>query len=348
MRYTEIQEARRNAQLPQQQKEYLEAYLNSLPSLDNIYVHYTNADKIGINPRSDWYETPPGIYTYKVSNWYAGPGNYVEVKWKPGFAQNSRWVFVLRTDAATRLLNFGKYSWEQFVKDAQLLGTAPEQLFPQTDIEEIKNYQPNLLAQRIYATAFRTKSPITTFKKLLGYDGVEDPGYGYIHKNEKAQTVFFSRSAFEVLKQLQDYPNTHKYKQQAAMNPQQVLTWIAQDQWRAMNYLHGQKINLPADLQQQLLTKQSQFGTRNGRSEWRDAVKAVANPTEQFLKALIDAGETALVPAQANAAVKEYLLSKDPTSIISMVNPPATAQQILAQHYDDKTVQALLKLAQRS
>ena len=239
MKYSEIQEARRSAHLPQQQKEYLEAYLSSLPSLDNIYVHYTNADKIGINPRTTWYETPPGIYTYPVSIVYAGPGDYVQVKWKPNHAQNSRWVFVLRAKPSTRLLDFGNYSWEQFVKDAQLLGTTPRQLFPYATNEELKDIAPDQLAQRIYQTAFRSPNSIAAFRKQLGYDGVQDPGYGYIHKNEKSQTVFFSRSAFEVLKQLRDYPDTHKHKQKPTLNAQQALAWIRKGQWRAMNYLHG-------------------------------------------------------------------------------------------------------------
>jgi hypothetical protein len=346
MKYSEIEEARRGAQRPEQQKETLESYLNSLPSLDNIYIHYTNVDKIGVNPRTDWYETPPGIYTYRVTNWYSGPGNYVEVKWKPGFARNTRWVFVLKTNPTTRLLNFGNYSWQQFVQDAQLLGVKTAELFPSASDQELKTIKPNQLAQRIYQTAARSPNPLAAFRKKLGYDGVEDPNYGYIHKNERSQTVFFTRSAFTVLKQLRDYPNTHKHKQKKTLNAQQALEWIRQGQWQAINYLDGQQINLPADLQMQLLQKQNQFGSTQNSSSWTQAVQAVANPTEEFFKALIDNDKYWLVDLKkATPAVKSYLLTKKPTAIVGMVDPPADAPQILAQHYNADTVQKLMTLS---
>lgn len=347
MRYHEIEEARRNADLPAQQKEYLEHYLMSLPSLDGIYLHYTDADKIGINPRSDWYETPPGIYTYAAESWYSGPGNYVGVRWKPGFQRNTKWVFVVRVKPDTRLLDFGNYSYEQFVKDVEQLGKTPQQLFPHAETEEeIAEIDPSQLARRMYDSIRNKQKPAQLMQ--LGYQGVNDPGYGFIHKNEQQQTVFFVRSAFDVLKQLRDYPDTNKYKQPQQINPQQALARIAQGNWSAMRYLRNQKIDLPADLQQQLLTKQREFGTRNGQSEWAQAVGSIANPTDQFLKGLIDLGQSYLVPPTASDAVKAYELTKNPTSIVTMRNPPANAEQILAQHFDAKTVQALMQAAKAS
>jgi hypothetical protein len=342
MKYCEIKEARRNAQSPAQQREYLEHYLMSLPSLDGIYLHYTDTDKIGVNPRSPWYETPPGIYTYAADVYYGGPGNYVGVSWKPGFQHKTKWVFVVRAKPETRLFDFGNYSYEQLVQDAPKAGLTLQQMFPNADDEDdIATYDSKQLARRLYYSIPNPKIPLA-FQKM-GYAGINDPGYGFIHKNEKHQTVFFRRSAFDVLKQLRDYPDTNKHKPPSQINPQQALAWIRQGRWHAMEYLGNQKINLPVDLQQELLTKQREFSVMNGQNQWTKAVQAVANPTDQFLKGLIDMDRAYLVPDSAPDTVKAYLLHKDPTSIVTMRNPPANAEQILAQHFDAKTVQALMQ-----
>lgn len=109
-----------------------------------------------------------------------------------------------------------------------------------------------------------------------------------------------------------------------------------------MRYLDIINENRQQYIQMQLLQKKNQLGG----SDWAQAVQSVSNPTEEFFKALIDDNNYHLVDLKkATPAVKSYLLTKKPTAIIGMVDPPDNAPQILAQHYDADTVQKLMSLS---
>lgn len=339
MRYSEfgIKEARSNPAHPAQAKLYLERYLASLPSLNNIYLHYTNVDKIGINPKSDWYETPPGIYTYAASDYWSGLGDYVGVSWKPGFARNSRWVFVIQMKDTARMLDFGNYSVEQFKIDLKKLGKTLEDVWPHaTDAEREEylqdaadNNKTHQLAHSIYQMVNWRRNP-GAFRKTLGYDGINDPGYGYIHKNEWAQTVFFTRDAFDVLKQIKDYPDTNKHKLGSAVaNPAQVVDRMRAGQIDAIKYLGDQKIDLPPDLQLKLADSKNMFGRTGAVDDFTSAIQKVNNPTDDFYKRLIDHGYDYIVlKSTISDDVKVHLVQKDPINIVHIKNPPQAAKDI--------------------
>lgn len=337
-----ILEKRRNAEHPAQQREFLEKYLASLPSLDGIYLHYTNMDKIGINPKSDWYETPRGIYAYSAV--YNDEGE-VHVDWKPGHQRNTNYVFVLKLKPDARILNFKTYTLEQFKKDLETLGKEWN--------EDYNDYSQKNIAQVIYRLAdgrdLNTKSKggnnkrSEVFYRILGYDGLKDPGYSIIHKNEPAQTVFFHRGAFDVLKQLRDYTFDQKYKNfKYYMNANQIEQQIAKGNWIVISRIKpGDKIKLSPENQMKLL-KVNTPGI--GRKHIHDAIIAVSNPTDEFYKAVVDQGDSHLITDTAPDNIKLYILSKDPSKIVTMKSAPEGALEVLTKTVGAEIAKALMQV----
>jgi len=322
-----IVEQRRNRDNPAQQKEFLEKYLASLPSLEGIYVHYTDIEKIGINPKSDWHETPRGIYAYSPS--YDDEGE-VHAKWKPKHQENTKYVYVLQTKPNTRLLNFKDYTLKQFKEDFEKLGGEWEDKYSEYDSENLSRV---IYSQTMYSkqntrstTASAKRSEI--FYRVLGYDGLEDPGFGIIHKNERSQTVFFHTGAFKVLKLLKDYKSSTKYKNfDYTMNPTQIEKNIEQGQWQVLRRIKpGDTIDITPESQLKLLDVNIP-GVKKAQIDI--AIKAVARPTEMFYKAAIDKGYADSIPDTAPDNVKLYKIAKDPTSILSMKTLPSKTLELL-------------------
>lgn len=336
-----ITEKRRNADNPAQQREFLEKYLGSLPSLDDVYLHYTNIDKIGINPKSDWYETPRGIYAYSAE--YNEYGE-IHVAWKPGHQRNTKYVFVLKLKPNARILNFGTYTQEQFKKDLETLGKEWN--------DDYNDYSQKNIAKVIYRLAgyndLKTKSKTTNskrsevFYKILGYDGLEDPGYSIIHKNEPDQIVFFHRGAFDVLKQLRDYTFDQKYKNfDYSMNANQIEQQIAKGNWIAISRIKaGDKIKLSPENQMKLLNVNT---PGVDKKHIRNAIRAVSNPTDEFYKAIVNRGDHYIIQDTAPDTVKLYILAKDPVAILSMKSAPKGALEVLTKTVGAETAKALMQ-----
>lgn len=324
---------------PKQQKVYLEDYLNHLPSLDGIYLHYTNVDKVGIYPSTDWRETPIGIYAYSAKHSYHLANGKVKVKWKPNHSNYTKWVFVLKANPDMKLFDFGDYSVEQFNRDRKALNLSMEELYPFSNPDEVYKGEPYRMAYRLYNYVFSRQKDrtLSKFRKKLGYSGVHDPGFGFIHKNEKRQTVFFSRKSFTVLKQLRDYKNaSQSFKRKSIplpVNHQQIIDRLRRGEWQAFKLLgDDEKISLSPDLQLELIKLSNTPFRGLDRENWTKAIKAVKNPTDEFLLALIDMGYDALVKKyhhKLSDVVKSYLLKKNYTNIIDMVNPPPDAKEII-------------------
>lgn len=118
--------------------EYIfEHYYNS-KNPENFFISFTEIDKLGINPQSK-YETPLGIYTYPVKEFFEtyvahskGPvdrGLNIELKsMKIGkfapFAGEHRWVWVVEIDRSKgKVFDIAEYNERDYEEDVKFLAT---------------------------------------------------------------------------------------------------------------------------------------------------------------------------------------------------------------------------------
>jgi hypothetical protein len=196
--------------------EALEKY-KSDPS---VFIHYTNLEKLGVNPQTD-FETPAGIYGYPLREmWGAFTAGKIP------FASERKYIQVFRV--AGRVLDVERYSESNLRADVEKLRAVVERKFPKAVAafwgdekgavidkdwdDEIQDCRKSAfvgtpagvfwyIVRRVsfrVSRAYSRKS-IWVWNGLfrdLGYGGVVDrKGRGIIHKNEPLQGVFFDARA---------------------------------------------------------------------------------------------------------------------------------------------------------
>ena len=177
---------------------------------ENIYVRFVDLPKLGINPNST-YGTPFGICAY--------PLEYViEKELDVPFAGEMPYMVVFE-DTGANLLHLHKPSTEWTPDDLELgrrmvpilksvlktdkLDMKTEKHDPQDEDATEREWSPvwswmykNILQFSDYANRGKTAAKIL---KQLGYDGVQDPGYGIIFTDEPKQTIFFNTSNLRLI-----------------------------------------------------------------------------------------------------------------------------------------------------
>lgn len=223
-----LTEARRSPEL----NPRVSAYEALKPYKDNpdIYISFTEVDKLGINPKSG-YNTPLGIYTYPLKEIWKEYD--IDKKKSVGkavpFAGDHPYIWVVRRTARNFIEDLYKYSSKDFDNDKQELSKYIEDHFPTLydTHPEIPNFRVLLeKAKRLAQDYFGYISPsyliwsLTrefaqllvekkggkhsvkwnyVFREILGYSGVADKsGRGIIHFAEDIQAVFFHTRAFKV------------------------------------------------------------------------------------------------------------------------------------------------------
>ena len=176
-------------------------YIKSLPSLENIFLSFSNVPKLGINPKSKWKTTPIGIYSYPL--WLFNKRDLLQS------IEDKRLYFLLEYGFDREFAIFFKYngsyldassySNEDYKKDVKKLKE-----FSNIDIdweyyetnagtfEDLNNliqYVGRKLFQtgQYSSTAFWAKTYL-----LLGYNCIIDNNYR-IHGSEKIQSVHFTK-----------------------------------------------------------------------------------------------------------------------------------------------------------
>jgi hypothetical protein len=204
--------------------EYLKKWSND----PDVYISFTEIDKLGINPN---YSTgpgaagsPQGIYFYPLKSIWSGYeiGKYKSLIRLP-FAKNRPYLWVVRSKNEKGFIKdiSTDYTWHNWPKDFTILrslwvkpGVRDCGMFENL-IERIESKSPNNIekifwsvVENVAAALMGAKvgTPGVYCKKwaeiLLncGYTGFSDPqGKGIIHTFEYIQTVFLTPDAYTVI-----------------------------------------------------------------------------------------------------------------------------------------------------
>jgi hypothetical protein len=184
----------------------LEQLQKYAPHASNLYVSFTQVDKIGINPMSN-YSTPNGIYTYQLDwllkyffKYYYNTQELVDVP----FSRNAKFAWIIQPTTDVLVLNtynnidedirklrnyFSEMSDNEFnniimkVKENTIIKNKAAQIWNITRI--LANGNPNRWNYLL--------------RECLGYSIIRDDGLGLIHPAENYQTIFLSIKSFKVV-----------------------------------------------------------------------------------------------------------------------------------------------------
>jgi len=137
---TNVLEARRNPKMNPKQSAY--ELLKQYADRDDIYISFTEINKIGLNPKSG-YNTPIGIYTYPLKitweeydiDWRADKVTSSRLKGLPGstgsinkviekaypFASENPYIQVLQRKPSRGFVDLAKYSQSDYSRDIEKL-----------------------------------------------------------------------------------------------------------------------------------------------------------------------------------------------------------------------------------
>ena len=221
--------------------DVLRSYSQPESSDPEYFVTYTDINKVGINPGSE-YNTPIGIYAYALDDRLL---QQVESGTVP-FASNAKYVSIIKKrdganmldmSTSTHLRMWTKLFSMETVEKFGLEGTEFEEEVRRID-KKAKEFPHDKYARwsalwthrqsEIYFKAEKKRKRKSDFAHIwlatrmvagenpakwngilryLGFDGAYDSNSGIIHRNEKSQAVFFSKNALKVLETI---PNTLK------------------------------------------------------------------------------------------------------------------------------------------
>jgi len=211
--YLNLTEARRNANLDVQKRSNALEVLAKYKDDPTIHISYTVLNKVGINPKSRFPDTPIAVYTYPLKQIWddikkEGVGNV-------RFAGvNTKYIQIIK-EKKRPLFDVSKYT-------ESMLSTDLKKLSKKIPVETI-NEAAARLSERGYDDAARRSKPFLYLRVLLytigsilkkrkiaafmsvqliglGYSGFSDRnGLGEIHPAEPTQAFFLSNTFYSVV-----------------------------------------------------------------------------------------------------------------------------------------------------
>jgi len=216
MRLDEIFEARSNPTTNKIGRESVLDALKKYSGQSNIFVTFAqdvgkmshpiwdnpknvSGFKLGINPLSDWEDTPIGIYSYPIDY-------VIAQKRKVPYARQKPFLQIFKANG--NFLNTRNYTDNNLRSDLEKIRNIANNL--KWDEEKVnyifnqfpKSYNPaqhiwiitRLFAEHLMSNSSRPYVNWNKLFRMIGYDGVIDNGYGVIDEREPTQSVFFSAS----------------------------------------------------------------------------------------------------------------------------------------------------------
>ena len=215
--YSQLVEARKNAHLDVQKKSNALEILSKYKNDPTIHVSYTKLNKIGINPKSNFPDTPLAVFTYPLKEiWHdietEGVGNVQFA------ATTAEYIFVLK-EKTHPLMDVSKYTLTMLNSDMRKLSkTIPlETIKKVADVMDkwmkggmySKKGNPfTYLRILLYRLGIELKAPkaaafMSARLIALGYSGFSDrKGQGQIHPSEPIQAFFLSPTYYEVVERI--------------------------------------------------------------------------------------------------------------------------------------------------
>lgn len=179
----------------------------------NMFVTFTDIEKLGINPQSEHKSTPSGIYAYPLKDAYA-----MMEKKLVSFAGDRKYICLFESSA--HMLDIQAYTQDDFEYDMDSLAEQWTLLDPKNedfamnmlvsfeeDINRLWSRPGAAIWKLVYriseraARVYNRKAMVVSNAMLrkLGYDGAIDHGDSIIHAHEPAQAVFFRRDVCRVV-----------------------------------------------------------------------------------------------------------------------------------------------------
>lgn len=171
----------------------------------NVYISFTNINKIGIFPRSSGGEAPIGIYAFPLKQcWELYNVDKEQNFFKfPSIGRHRPFIHILRFSGQPKFINVQNYTHDNFQSDSLKLksmfeGEQYDYVFGKKGVIW-DNFTPEpfiLLYQGICQLVGHDAAKWNHTLRALGYSGFNDnTGLGWIHEAEPYQTVFLSKSA---------------------------------------------------------------------------------------------------------------------------------------------------------
>ena len=208
------------------------------PATKNLFVSFTQLDKLGINPQSE-YNTPIGIYAYPADYVIKSVGTDRSIVNGLPFASEKKWVNIFSSKGnIVNLRSLSESEYNHYVtKIAKLYIQA--KLHPSTK-ESVRGF--NILKREIeadiprvstvrgygnwlwaltlhcadlFSRVWKISTPVAWNKlfRLIGIDGCVDISGGIIHPNEPTQAVFFSINAIGSVERIRNTGSKHLPKE---------------------------------------------------------------------------------------------------------------------------------------
>ena len=208
-----ISEARRNPNHPAQRKLNALEILKKYKDDPDVHISYTKMNKIGINPKSTFPDTPLAVYTYPLKQVWSdleseGVANV------PFAASDAKYIFILK-ERSKSLIDVSAYSRSDLIKDLKKISLMISEETYNKSIslaekytgENLKSVKNNFTFLRMFLYSASNKHLAGSFMSKilmeLGYSGFSDRnGRGEIHPAEPIQSFFMSSRYYKVLESI--------------------------------------------------------------------------------------------------------------------------------------------------
>lgn len=190
-------------------KEYLPQLIQYLKdSPDDLLVHFSNTEKVGINPKPS-HNDPVGIYTF--------PKKYVL---SSDFKKNTHffgkpYIHILKLKSNTNILNLSHLTMREVDDMLEKMGIKEFK-----DKKHFRDRNNNLPGQILWDTIEKSlennyKNKNISWNKLFNkagkFDAIQDDGDAIIHMNEPSQVVILNPNAYVKVREFEtEIPKSYK------------------------------------------------------------------------------------------------------------------------------------------
>jgi len=272
--------------------DVLEKYSTS----DDVYVTFTELNKLGINPRSDFSDTPMGIYAYPVKQiWdkYIAPkkDDLTDLSKVIPYAAWRPYATIFRCRSQPGMISsLSSYTNNDLEADVDKLKPIMKAIDHRMGDAMVDEYYRKSNTQSDNTTAFgglwyitnhlaghaASRNPAQEGRytsnyfsivwnaifRQMGYVGFSDTeGLGIIHKNEPVQALFLSTKPLEIIGTF-DNRTYRNAKNSDISNEGKLASWVKKR--------FGPEIDDP-----EFITNLTQFATRIGSPDLRRLVLAI-------------------------------------------------------------------------
>jgi len=152
------------------------------------FLHFTNINKLGVNPQYHWSITPAGVYSYPLNE----SGYEALMNDDFSFGSDFKYLILFSITETNQIFDLSEdISDEDYAAKIDIVRQFPNFIFKNNDVSGY----PNTNIKKLYI--FVNSSTLTPFQKrkafmACGINGFIDRGESFITNDIEAQAVFFN------------------------------------------------------------------------------------------------------------------------------------------------------------